>query len=64
MYDGVVAARQELAVTQPDPRTSPPAEDVHRSAAWVEAIPFAPDERTRGFIYQVETVRLREVTVR
>ena len=38
-------------------------EDVHQSVARINASPFVPHkESVRGFIYEVETGRLREVT--
>jgi len=38
-------------------------EDVHQSIARIDASPFVPrKESVRGFIYEVETGRLREVT--
>jgi carbonic anhydrase len=38
-------------------------EDVHQSIARIQASPFVPNkDSVRGFIYEVETGRLREVT--
>lgn len=38
-------------------------EDVHQSIARIQASPFVPNKDSlRGFIYEVETGRLREVT--
>jgi carbonic anhydrase len=38
-------------------------EDVHQSIARIQASPFIPHkESVRGFVYEVETGRLREVT--
>jgi carbonic anhydrase len=36
-------------------------EDVRQSAARIEASPFIPRKNVRGFVYEVETGRLREV---
>jgi carbonic anhydrase len=36
-------------------------EDVRRSAARIEASPFIQKKDVRGFVYEVETARLREV---
>ncbi len=37
-------------------------EDVAQSAARIKASPFIPRKNVRGFVYEVETGRLREVT--
>jgi carbonic anhydrase len=34
---------------------------VHQSKARIEASPFIPHKKVRGFVYEVETGRLREV---
>jgi carbonic anhydrase len=36
-------------------------EDVRQSAARIQASPFIPHKNVRGFVYEVETGRLREV---
>jgi carbonic anhydrase len=36
-------------------------EDVHQSIARIQASPFIPHKNVRGFVYQVEDGRLREV---
>lgn len=36
-------------------------EDVTQTAAWIKANPFVPKKNIRGFVYEVETGRLREV---
>jgi carbonic anhydrase len=36
--------------------------DVRQSIARIEATPFLPHKNVRGFVYEVETGRLREVT--
>jgi carbonic anhydrase len=37
-------------------------EDVRQSKARIEASPFIPHKNVRGFVYEVETGRLREVS--
>ena len=37
-------------------------EDVRQSIARIEASPFIPSKNARGFVYEVETGKLREVT--
>jgi carbonic anhydrase len=37
-------------------------EDVRQAIARIEVSPFIPKKEVRGFIYEVETGRLREVT--
>jgi carbonic anhydrase len=37
-------------------------EDVRQSIARIEASPFIPHKNVRGFVYEVETGRLREVS--
>jgi carbonic anhydrase len=36
-------------------------EDVRQSIARIQASPFIPNKNTRGFVYEVETGKLREV---
>jgi carbonic anhydrase len=37
-------------------------EDVRQSVARIKASPFIPQKNVRGFVYEVETGKLREVT--
>ncbi len=37
-------------------------EDVGQSIARIQASPFIPHKNVRGFVYEVETGRLREVS--
>jgi len=37
-------------------------EDVRQTAARIEASPFVPSKNVRGFVYEVETGKLREVS--
>jgi carbonic anhydrase len=37
-------------------------DDVRQSIARIEASPFIPNKNARGFVYEVETGKLREVT--
>ena len=39
-----------------------PDQDVRQSIARIEASPFIPKKNVRGFVYEVETGSLREVT--
>jgi carbonic anhydrase len=38
-------------------------EDVKQTAARIKASPFVPNKNIRGFVYEVETGRLREITL-
>ena len=36
-------------------------DDVKQTAAWIKANPFIPHKNIRGFVYEVESGRLREI---